>query len=360
MRVIRDRRLWVGVALLLPVVFLIPFLGGFFYNAGSAYTDMAISHYPNALWLQKSLLNDGQVPLWSSTILSGFPFFADPLSGLHYPFGWPAILLPLPFGLNLMAVLHLAFGGLGMFLFLRRDDFEPAIAIFGAVAYEAMPKLFAHLGAGHLTLVYAAAWAPWLLAAQQSANRQPRHYWMLPGLVLGIIFLADPRYAALAGVVWAVYQIHWLIGHRELRPGRARIMLGFQALGTVVISFGVGAFLLLPMLEYLGLSTRSLMSAKDTLALSLPPLQILGLFVPNMAGTAEWMIYPGAAVLVLAVLGFYFPGRKGSKLVWGIFFAATLVWSMGENIPGLALISRLPGFNLLRVPPRMLLAGFVG
>ena len=166
---------------------------------------MAISHYPNALYLQRSIQAGGQIPLWSDLILSGTPFSANPLSGLHYPLGWIGLLFPLPFGLNLTAVFHLILAGLGMYLFIRGEGMHPMVALFGAIGFESLPKLFAHLGAGHLTLIYAACWAPWLLLAQQAANRDLRRYWMAPGLVLGLIFLADPRYAAVAGVLWAAY-----------------------------------------------------------------------------------------------------------------------------------------------------------
>ncbi len=354
------RRLGIGLGLLLPVVWLLPNLGGFVFNAGSAFTDMAVSHYPNALFIQQSLKTGGEVPLWSPQILSGTPFAADPLSGLHYPFGWIALLFPLPFGLNLTAVLHLIFGGMGMYLFLRGEELQPEVALFGAIAYESMPKLFSHLGAGHLTLVYAAAWAPWLLCAQQAAGRNMRKYWMAPGVVLGMIFLADPRFAAVAGVLWAGYLIYgWAARRMNRSEGQGR-REAWMVAGTILLALGVGAVLLIPMLEYVKLSTRSLMTPADLQTLSLPPLQLLGLLVPNLSGTAEWMLYPGAAVLSLALLGVVLPGQSRRKWVWGLLFGLSLVWSMGEFVPGLGLLNRLPGFNLLRVPPRMMLAGFTG
>ena len=36
-------------------------------------------------------------------------------------------------------------------------------AFFGGVVFAGTPKLIAHLGAGHVTLVFAVAWTPWLL-----------------------------------------------------------------------------------------------------------------------------------------------------------------------------------------------------
>ena len=42
-----------------------------------------------------------------------------------------------------------------MYRLLRAEGLEHRPALLGALAFEAIPKLFAHYGAGHLTLLYA-------------------------------------------------------------------------------------------------------------------------------------------------------------------------------------------------------------
>ena len=71
--------------LIIPLLILVPFMGDFFYQPGSSFTDVAISHYPNAFFLKQNILIGNGIPLWNPTILSGYPFVADPLSGLWYP-----------------------------------------------------------------------------------------------------------------------------------------------------------------------------------------------------------------------------------------------------------------------------------
>ncbi|HEX2980018.1 MAG TPA: hypothetical protein VHO48_07125, partial [Anaerolineaceae bacterium] len=73
--------IWV---LLLPILILVPIAGQFLFQPGSNYSDLLISHYPNALFLKQMLVEWRQLPLWSSTILSGAPFAANPLSGIWY------------------------------------------------------------------------------------------------------------------------------------------------------------------------------------------------------------------------------------------------------------------------------------
>ena len=121
----------------LPLIFLSPGLSDFPYPSEQAkYSDFAITHYPNALYLQRSLIECRCIPLWSPTILSGYPFAANPLSGLWYPPVWLALLFPLPLGLNLMTALHLSLGGWGMYRLLRVEGLRIEAAVLGGLGLD--------------------------------------------------------------------------------------------------------------------------------------------------------------------------------------------------------------------------------
>jgi hypothetical protein len=167
------RILFVLALLLIPLFILLPGINDFAYPLGSSYSDIAISHYPNLIFLRESLADGGGIPFWSNTILSGYPFAANPLSGLWYPPGWLLLLLPLPLGINLLVMLHLLWGGVGVFVLLRKRELDVLPAAAGAVAFELMPKVFAHFGAGHITLLFAVAWTPWLLLVEE--HRKQSH-----------------------------------------------------------------------------------------------------------------------------------------------------------------------------------------
>ncbi len=112
-------RLWVAALLALPLLLLAPGWNSYAYPFQGSYSDLTISHAPNLIYLQHALQATGQVPLWSDTILSGYPFAANPLSGLWYPAMWLIVPLPVPLGFNLLVWLHLLWGGLGLYLYLR-------------------------------------------------------------------------------------------------------------------------------------------------------------------------------------------------------------------------------------------------
>ena len=190
-------------ALLLPVINAYPYP-----PTGSDYSDITITHEPYTVFLRQALVEDHQIPLWNPNILSGAPFFANPLSGLYYPPSWLALLLPLPLGFNLLVLAHLLWGGVGLYLLLREEGLVQEAAILGSLAFAALPKLFAHYGAGHLTLLYAVPWTPWILWAEaRSQSGRLKSRWAQPGLFLAITFLADVRWSLLAGLLWLGFAI---------------------------------------------------------------------------------------------------------------------------------------------------------
>ena len=344
------KKLW---PLLLPLALLLPGLTSFPYPAsGADYSDLAISHYPNAVFLKQSLLVWRTLPLWSPTILSGYPFAANPLAGLWYPPGWLALLLPLPLGFNLVIALHLLWGGVGMYRLLRAEGLAHEAALLGGLALVAMPKLFAHYGAGHLTLLYAVSWTPWLLFSvaiyrlrdgRQSLN-------IMPGIILALIFLADVRWAVFAAAAWLAYS---LSGRREMPAHNLKpTVICFHLFLQASLAILLAAPLALPLLEYTQRSTRNQLAPGDVLSFSLPPARLLGLIFPDFGGPHEWMLYCGAVILMLALLGAGWNARRAR--FWLGLAIFSLVFSLGSYLPPLSLLARLPGLDLLRVPSRAL------
>jgi hypothetical protein len=335
--------------LLLPLVLLIPGLNAFPYPSPEArFSDLTITHYPNTLYLRQALAT-GDMPLWSDQILSGMPFGANPLAGVWYPPGWLALVLPLPFAFNLLVALHLLWGGLGMYGLLRAEGLASPAALFGALGFAFLPKLFAHYGAGHLTLLYAVPWTPWLLwaARYQFSGRHRVGFYPWQALVLALILLADVRWAAFAAALWVGYSL----AHTQWRSWPRQLFgLAVQFLLAVLLA----APLLIPLLELAGLSSRSAMTAQDALVFSLPPLSLLGLLYPDMGGYHEYTLYVGQVVLALSLLLAIraVPHPAGRFWIWAAFLATLL--ALGAYLPPLALLARLPGLDLLRAPARWL------
>ena len=337
---------------------------GFPYPFQGNYSDLTISHHPNFLWIRESLARWGVVPLWSPLILSGYPFSANPLSSLFYPPAWLLWVLPLPLGYHLVTGMHLLLGGLGTARLIRRIVPNPIAAWVGACLFVLMPKLAAHMGAGHLTLVWAVCWTPWLMEWTEQAHGQTRFVWqphLAVGLGLGLTALADVRWAAYFGLYWVgVYGwsvIERAAAGRKVGGKAAAEAVGVLAKGAAVqvgLAAALAAAVLLPLGEFSRLSTRAAMSGADRTAFSLESGRLLNLVVPNFGGYAEWIFYPGILAVLLAWVGVFSRSNRCYQWIWAVVFALAVMFSLGDQLPLARVLGELPGLNLLRVPARAL------
>ena len=348
-KVLRALRLW---PLLLPLVILVPVLKATHTPLlKSRYSDLTLAHYPYIAYQRSSLWEGNRLPLWSPVILSGGPLAANPLASVWYPPGWLTLVAPLPLGFNLGMAAHLLWGGIGLYLLMRREGCSRPAALLAGLAFIALPKLFAHYGAGHLTLLYAVPWTPWLLYAARRSSE--RGFWpWLPSFVLALIFLADPRWAPYAGALWWGYSLfqRGSDDERDPLPGTTHRLLMLS--GQSILAIFLAAPLVLPLLEYARLSSRVLMTAEDVFRFSLPPLRLLGLVFPDFGGFHEWILYPGALILILSMLALIWRKSIPGVGFWIGSATLSLLFSLGSSIPLLPILANLPLINLLRVPSR--------
>lgn len=359
----------------IPLVVMLPGIAQFPYpNQTAEYSDLVISHYPNADYLKSAITQFGVIPLWSPTILSGYPFFGNPLAGLWYPLGWLALFFPLPFGFNLMIIIHLLIGGIGMYKLLSREGVNRSGALFTGIAFAALPKFYAHYGAGHLTLLYAIPLTPWLLYTSIRKNNQIHRQFRqgfisfltpLPAVILALIILADVRWAVYAVILWGMYVITKPI----VLPPSLKFRSTSQKIRVVtrlripditalflqtVLAIMLAAPLLFPLLEYARLSTRAALSSGDFFQYSLPVERLLGLIYPDFAGFHEYILYPGIIVFLFALLALIWKNVRFRKLFWGMTALLTLIFALGSTLPFLEVMADIPLIGLLRVPTRAL------
>lgn len=335
--------------LILPVIIYLPGILGWipFPSETAQYTDLLLTHYPNAVYLRNAILQEHSIPLWSNLIYSGVPFAANPLSGLWYLPGWFALIFPLPAGISIVLALHSVFGTWGFYKLLKSEGVGETGSLIGGLAFGLMPKIAAHYGAGHVTLLYALAWTPWLLLESRNDGR-----WWKTGVILAFSFLADPRWAVFAGLLW----ISYTIAYRHYNVKKALIFY-LKAGG---IAFLLALPLILPMMEFARISTRSLMTAEDVLLYSLPPEKLLGLIIPSSVGNTEWFMYQSGLIILLFILQLFIKKLRRLNVFWSVWIGLSLFISLGSWIPGAEWVANLPLISLLRVPSRALFISGIG
>jgi hypothetical protein len=351
---------WAWLVLLIPIGLYLPNLNRFAFPLLSQYSDLLITHWPNANFIHQSVFSQFQIPLWNDSILAGYPFFANPLAGLWYLPGWIANLFPTSAAFNGLFLAHIFAGGLGIYLLLRDEDFLVEYAILGALAFELMPKLWAHFAQGHISLVYAVCLTPWLLLITRRAilSKPGNYYRFLPAFLIAGIILADPRWLPYALILWFAIIVHVFRSERSLlRENKwywGRFYFIHLGLGTLM-----STILILPMIQYTQLSTRSLMTLQDNLSFSLPLSKLLLALFPSPGITAEWVFYLGGLGFIAILLILANPDARSRSFVWLSVFLFGILLAISASIPLFSQVWRIPGLSLIRVPSRALfMCGF--
>jgi hypothetical protein len=342
---------------------LVVLAGGFLLLAGlrpdampfipdGRFSDAATSHWPAAFHLRESIFTEGAFPLWQNTILAGSPFAANPLNKTAYPFQWLALVLPPAPFLNLMIVLHLFLAGWGMYRWMRALDLPEYSAILSAIAYTFAPKLLAHLGAGHLDLLYAMAWWPFLmnsihrLVVPQFQGLDTRAILIIrTSILFSLLFLADVRLSLFAFTLTVTY----FIFNRQQRTPSVQQLVSITA---IVALFGLLTLsLTVPLLMWQPYLSRVDMTPADAGLFSVEPGQFIGLLLPPHGGNPETMLYLGLPVLLLALIAIFANPRQ--HLFWIVSLIVAILYTLGINSPfWLTLVQLVPPLLWFRVPAR--------
>jgi hypothetical protein len=323
-----------------------------FWRAG-AYSDLLISHRPIAAFIRESIATWHQVPLWNPLILSGMPLTADPLAGFWYAPNVLTWLSSSGLGFNLLFWAHLGFAACGVMRLLRSEGATPVAAFLGGIAFAVTPKLVGHVGLGHLTLVEAVCWTPWILLAIRraidGALEPAGRLWRfgVAGALLGLTLLIDPRWVIPAGLLGVAYAGKCL-AHSQ--PRRGRIGVG-RSLVVCLIGLGVSAPALIPLLELLPRTTRWGMTADVAEGMSLAPARLVGAALFDGGGWPEAQTYLGATVVLLLAVGAAAGMRRGR--FWTATLVVSLLLALGSFTPLYGWVMRVvPGMSSLRVPAR--------
>lgn len=344
-------------------------IDGFPFWRGAEYSDLLISHWPNANFLQQSLLKWRQIPLWNPTTLGGAPFIADPLSGFWYLPNWLTLVMPISLAFNVLFWLHLAWAGWGTWLLSRKEGAGWLGGLIAAVTFSGTAKFIAHIGLGHLGLVCAVSWTPWILCLVHrfvddvQTKREGWIRWtVIAGAALGFLTLADPRWTLPAGSLALAYGLYRAAhSHKESESIDKRYLMGRLLIAVIIFSItaiAIAACLILPLFEYVQLTTRTGISITDQTQLQLPIANLLGVFLP-MITQPEWIAYLGVTVCCLAIVALL---SKAPRIgFWSAVVVSAWIFALGDQTPLFTVFTSIvPGADLLRVPARMLFLASLG
>ncbi len=312
---------------------------------GQPYSDALTAHWSAAFTTRAALLG-GEYPLWQDAIFYAAPFAANPLNKTSYPVQWLTVLLPPSLHLNVMVLLHLTIAAAGMWAWARSLDLRPEAAALATLAYGLAPRMVATLGAGHLDVVYALAWLPWLVWLLTRRVADWRLFVLQVALVAALLALADVR-IALFGVLFAGgYAVWRCVDERSVRR------MAWAAIAVLPLALLVAA-LVVPLLSWQPFLSRAALTLDEAGTFSLEPFGLAGLLLPPHTGGGgfETMVYLSLPVLFLAVIG-WAARPVGGRVFWGSAVLVAALWALGVNTPFWRGLAQLEAVRWFRVPGR--------
>ncbi len=249
-----------------------------------------IFEYYSWRYYARDRIRQGEIPLWSPYELGGNVLLANSQSAVLYPPNLLLYLFPLPVGINLVTFLHTLLTGWMMYGLLRLLRMHPSASLTGA--YVWMFCALQIVWMEFQTPTAALCWLPGILAAWELGVKRESWRWRVFGSGSGIMMslvaghLHFAFYVLLAFVVYALYRT--LSEMFEQGRGRAIWRQAAKPVGLMcaALVFGIALSMatMLPVLEMGSMNFRGVKDYPSSVALRLPPENLLTLFMPNLFG----------------------------------------------------------------------------
>ncbi len=322
-------------------------------------------------------LRAGRLPLTNPYNGGGAPLLANYQVALLYPPNWLHMVLPHVPAMNLLAVGHIIWAALGMWVFTTAWRLPELGRGVSMLAFALGGYLVGRMGS--FPTVAAASWLPWLfLAVHRLMTRPQGREVALLALVTALLLLSGHAQTAYYALLGAGAYMVWLTWCSTVgRQGWRLIVLA--ALG-VLLAAGLAAAQLLPTVELLLNSDRaSGLNYQWTTNFSYSLARALTLLSPNIYGTpangtyiTEGVYFEDAAyigLLPLVAAGFAVVAWVRSRRqhtshppalqmvpFWAVLALVTFLVALGKNGPLFPLLYRfLPTFRSFQGPVRWLI-----
>ena len=322
------------------------------------YRDFGLFSYPIAHYFRESFWR-GELPLWNPLNNCGLPFLAQWNTQVLYPPALFYLLLPLSWALGVFCLLHLFWGGMGMFFLARQWTRNHLAAAFAGT-------VFAFNGLMLSSLVWPAtvaglAWMPWVVWLAERAGRDGGRMLVLAALAGALQMLSGGAEAILLTWVWLGASTLLSVIRGDGPRGKILWRTGL----VVLLISGLAAAQLLPFFDLLDHSRR-----EQSISAALWPMPLTGwanFLVPLfrchpfqgvfMQDGQSWInsYYVGVATAVLALSALC---RLRRWRVWllGALAGFCLVLALGDATPVYGWLTRQVGvFGLMRFPVKFVI-----
>lgn len=367
--------------LAIVILFFLPFLTGenIPYAGDFTGSDLTELNLPFR-FLATQALDQGEVPLWTNLLATGFPILAEGEAGVFYPFNLILFgLLPFPWAINISFILIFFLAGLFTYLYCRSLNISQFGSLLAAVAFSLSGFFIFRLK--HFNLINAALWLPlifYLIEKYFLTKRKPLILIALSFVFAFQLFAGFPPVVYISLISAFLYFCLKIIFFQPIKLNQiiSKVLLPWLILGILI--FGLAAIQLIPTLANSSRSSRSLSVDYSQIVAYPYPASNLAYFVsPYALGNPatndypadigkfgvfwESNIYFGLIPLALSLLAiiFVFRRNKNVKLLT-ILLIISWLFIFGDASPLFIIFWKIiPGLQMFRFPQRFLLLALV-
>lgn len=310
----------------------------------------------------RASLLDGRLPLWNAYTFSGWPFLANPQSGVFYPGSLLFLWLPQSQALSIELTVHLLLAAAGTYALARMTlGTSRGAAILAALIFALCGALFARVLFGHRLLIMSAAYIPLLATVIDQAVVRSRSWLWFGGLLLALQILAGGLPMVWLGMIFiGLWRLTVIVVRSPLdwnKWFREGLTLGF----VIALGMSLAAVQLVPSTELSGLSNRPDHDFTYASYGSYDPGFLTTFFQRvDVASSPDWWwghySFIGLLPLALAVIGLILAVRR--RHVIGLAVTGVFLWlfMLGKNGFLLRILfDYIPTFDLFRHSSRALI-----
>ncbi len=347
---------------------LVDVVGSLSRLPGSASTDLGQHFIYWRTWANAQSMA-GHIALWNPMIFCGSPFLAGFQSAELYPPHLLYRVVPFVPATNILLVAHLSLLACGMMWWCRSRGSDWVGALVAAISVMFSGTVFLRLYAGHICMLYAMAWTPWVLgstgalacgagwrcflcaagaSAMQILTGSPQIVflaWLVAAALSMIQLVGQPRWFRYGFAIAAALALGSLLASAQLLPGLAIVSETTRAGGLSHQAASIGS-----------LSPHSLLTALNPWAAGIASSQHP--FAPNDWGWlgegAAWeqQCYGGTVMLCGAIYGLI-EGSQWRRWAIVALAAVLLTIALGGSIPLYgSILDAVPMLGYFRAPAR--------
>ncbi|HEY6230957.1 MAG TPA: hypothetical protein VIW64_06830, partial [Pyrinomonadaceae bacterium] len=308
------------------------------------------------------MIRNGELPLWTPHLLSGYPLLAMSQVAIGYPLTWVYLFVHGPWAEQICVLAPFLLTPIFMYAYIRELGLSRMAALFAGLAFGYGGMMCSFIANSGL-LTNSLMWMPLLLLFIDRAQRRSFAHcltWATVVYAMSVLAGHGQSYVYI-GVLAISYGLFlftsaWLQGPLRERWRWKHWRPLVVAFGAVLLSAGIAAFQLLETLQAARLSIRSELSYKTFGEGSFTlreALLSIGAPLYHYVDTSGY-VAPLALVCVPAAIIWSARGRIHDVRVWfwlGVAVVA-FVLMLGTNTPVYRVIYQLPVLNQFRVASR--------